>query len=451
MDAVDVAEHYDHYDPAPADSEPVEGRTSLIDHLAVVDVADLRTYHRNPRKGSVPAIRRSLEVNRQYRPIVVNRGTHTGRPAEVLAGNHTLLAARDLRWQTLAVVWVDVDEDQAARIVAADNRTADLGTYDDRLLLELLADLPDLDGTGYDPGDLDELARLLDDDSSGAGGSSGLNDPDDTPEPPAEPYSRPGDLWLLGPHRLLCGDATNPEHLALVTDGVEPGIVYTDPPYGISIVNDDSGKVGHAVGTPFGGTKKGSKPFGNTNGKVIHTTKYLPVAGDDSTDAARAAFTLLRSSYPKARHVWWGGNHYVASAALPDASCWLVWDKETGDNTFADAELAWTNHPGAVRMFRHMWNGMLRATERGKRVHPTQKPVALAEWAFTVVDGKDEHRTVLDVFAGSGSTLIAAERTRRTAMLIEMEPAYVDVILKRYKDHTGIVPTNAATGEAYDG
>lgn len=133
----------------------------------LVPLADLHNYHRNPRRGSVGAIRNSLLVNGQYRPLIVNRGTHTGRPNEVLAGNHTLRALRDLagedptRWGKAAVWFIDVDDDQAARIVAADNRTADLGGYDDRLLAELLSDLPDLDGTGYDPGDLDDLIASL--------------------------------------------------------------------------------------------------------------------------------------------------------------------------------------------------------------------------------------------------------------------------------------------------
>lgn len=129
--------------------------------LEYVPVSELRTYHRNPRQGDVTAIQRSLRVNGQYRPLVVNKGTHTGRQNEVLAGNHTLMAAREEGYANAAVVWVDVDEDQCARIVAADNRTADLGGYDERILAELLSDLPDLDGTGYDPGDLDALVALL--------------------------------------------------------------------------------------------------------------------------------------------------------------------------------------------------------------------------------------------------------------------------------------------------
>lgn len=129
--------------------------------LEYLPVSELRTFHRNPRQGDVTAIQRSLRVNGQYRPLVVNKGTHTGRQNEVLAGNHTLMAAREEGIGSVAIVWVDVDDDQCARIVAADNRTADLGGYDERLLAELLSDLPDLDGTGYDPGDLDALVALL--------------------------------------------------------------------------------------------------------------------------------------------------------------------------------------------------------------------------------------------------------------------------------------------------
>lgn len=140
--------------------------TSVHDlQVTRVPVAGLHLYFKNPRRGNVPAIAGSLKVNGQYKPVVVNRGTHTGRPDEVLAGNHTVMAARDLEWESVDVVHVDVDEDAAARIVAADNRTADMADYDVRLLLELLGDLPDLDGTGYEPGDLTELEeqlRLLD-------------------------------------------------------------------------------------------------------------------------------------------------------------------------------------------------------------------------------------------------------------------------------------------------
>lgn len=190
-------------DPATDDApcERHEQRGVIYDLASeIVPVSALRTFHANPRKGNVTAICRSLLKHGQYRPIVVNRGTFTGRENEVLAGNHTLQAHRVLadeepskanptpeQWATIAVVWVDVDDDQAARIVAADNRTSDLGEYDDRLLAELLGSLPDLDGTGYDPGDLDDILARLDADTNAiaeglsTSDSAGSDEPEDSP------------------------------------------------------------------------------------------------------------------------------------------------------------------------------------------------------------------------------------------------------------------------------
>ncbi|MFF0741550.1 ParB N-terminal domain-containing protein [Streptomyces sp. NPDC004111] len=122
-----------------------------------VPVADLVHFHRNPRTGDLGAISESLSANGQYRPIVVNKGTLTGRANEVLAGNHTLKAARHLGWEQIAVTWLDVDDDAAAKIVIVDNRTNDLAGYDSVLLAEVLSELPDLEGTGYDQGQLDDL------------------------------------------------------------------------------------------------------------------------------------------------------------------------------------------------------------------------------------------------------------------------------------------------------
>lgn len=334
------------------------------------------------------------------------------------------------------------DMDAEAYLVASNSLTVH-GGWDEQGLADILSGLAEfdpalLDVTGYSQGDLEEMLADLDNVTELP---PAMGDPDHVPDMPEHPKTEPGDLWLLGSrHRLLCGDATNPDHLDRVLDGRQPGIVYTDPPYGISIVNE-AGKVGHHTGMPFGGLKG--------NGKVIPTTAYLPVAGDGSPEVAGDAFRLLFGSYPDAVHIWWGGNHYAASAGLPDASCWLVWDKDNTGN-FADAELAWTNHPGAVRLLRHMWNGMLRASERGKRVHPTQKPVALAEWAFETVDPKRERTVVLDVFGGSGSTLMAAHATGRDAAVIEMEPHYCDVIARRFQEATGEVPVLASTGEPVD-
>jgi hypothetical protein len=206
-------------------------------------------------------------------------------------------------------------------------------------------------------------------------------------------------------------------------DGVTPEMVYTDPPYGISIVQ--GGKVGG--GGAFGGKKNEKADKSN----IIQSSNFAPIINDDSIDTAVEAISIIKTLGAGVEIIW-GGNYYAS--ALPNSSCWIVWDKENTGN-FADAELAWTNQPSAVRIFKHMWNGMVKASERGqKRVHPTQKPVALAEWCF---ENYGDPKTVLDLFLGSGSTLIACEQTRRDCYGMELSPAYCDVIVKRWEDFTG--------------
>jgi 16S rRNA G966 N2-methylase RsmD len=427
-------------------------------YVDYVPLADVQLAPRNAKGHAADAINKSIGhfgfaelplLDERTGRLVAGHGRHEQLVAMHTAGGDPPDGVRvdDTGTWFMPVIrgWAsrsDADADADAYLIAS-NQLTTKGGWEDRGLAEILEELQDahlLELTGFDD---DDLTRLLDDIASeepeptGAGG-----DADSVPDAPADPVSKPGDLWLLGRHRLLCGDATNPDDIDRVRGGEEPSVIYTDPPYGISIVKG-TGKVGHHPGMPFGGRVGG--------GLVVPTTKYLPVAGDDTTDVAADTFRLLTTMYPSARHVWWGGNHYAGSAGLPDASCWLIWDKENNGH-FADAELAWTNHPGAVRLLRHMWNGMLRASERGGgvRVHPTQKPVALAEWAFSVVDSDNERRVVLDVFAGSGSTLIAAHRTDRTALLIEMEPHYVDVICRRFQESTSTLPVLESTGEEHD-
>lgn len=167
---------------------------SAADTTTAVSPSILRNYHRNPRKGNVDSVVASLMAHGQYRPITANIGTHTGRPNEVLAGNHTLKAFRKLatelpndgRWNAILVHWVDVDEDQAKRIVLADNRTSELGGYDSKALAGLLSDVShDLTGLGYTAEDLDAI------NSAGLGADIevdlGLDDDD---EPPAESAGR---------------------------------------------------------------------------------------------------------------------------------------------------------------------------------------------------------------------------------------------------------------------
>lgn len=156
------------------EEQPVDLRVLRTE---VVDIRRLNLYHRNPRKGDVDAVAESLRVNGLFRAVIVNTGDQTGRRDEVLAGNHTVQAARKLGWSTILVSFVDYDDAAAARVVLADNRTSDLADYDKDTLLAVLQEAPDLEGTGYTTDDLDDLAsELLDE---GAPGSADLLEPGD--------------------------------------------------------------------------------------------------------------------------------------------------------------------------------------------------------------------------------------------------------------------------------
>ena len=183
--------------------------------------------------------------------------------------------------------------------------------------------------------------------------------------------------------------------------------VVTDPPYGISIVQ--------------GGSIGGSKPFGSVGGgKLAKVGKYAPVAGDDSIDVAIEAIQLIQTLQAQVEIIW-GGNYYANH--LSNSSCWIVWNKQNTGN-FADCELAWTNQKTAVRMFTHMWNGMLKASEHGqKRVHPTQKPVTLLE--YLIKKSSNEGDYILDPFAGSFSTCKAAKNINRNSYGIELQEKYL--------------------------
>lgn len=394
--------------------------------VAQLPVAELRTYHRNPRRGNTTVIAQSLTVNGQYRPIVVNGGTYTGRPGEVLAGNHTLMAARDLGWDSVAAVTVDVDEDQAARIVAVDNRSADLGEYDDRLLLELLADLPDLDGTGYDPGDIAALEAALEAEIEQLPPAA-LTDPDSVPEAGRHPFCETGDVWQLGPHRLAVGDSTDVGVWDRLLAGDKADMVWTDPPYGVSYV----GKTKDAL-----------------------TIENDALSEDGLDDFIRSAFgAVFTSTRPGA--CWYvasppGPLHLIFGGALHDLGVLrqsLVWLKDQfvmgrSDYHYKHEPIYYGWTPGAAHHpVPDRKQDSIHEVDRPKanKEHPTMKPVALI--ARHIENSTDPGDLVVDPFGGSGSTLIACHATERRAAVIELDRKYADVICRRYQEHTGTLPT----------
>jgi DNA modification methylase len=213
-----------------------------------------------------------------------------------------------------------------------------------------------------------------------------------------------GDLFEIGEHRLLCGDSTDSDAVAKLMDGQKADMVFTDPPYGIGLDKDKQ--------------------------RLGKSQEYGAVLNDHDNTTAIDAFNLV-SSLNIDNLFFWGANHY--SNALPPSSCWIVWDKQGGKHvTYADVELCYSNLNSPARMFTHIWDGFRRDSEKGeKRVHPTQKPVKLIceIWEYF----KIEYKIVLDLFLGSGSTMVAAHQLKRKCYGMELDPKYCQVIIDRMK------------------
>jgi DNA modification methylase len=400
--------------------------------LALLDALD-----GNPRRGDVAAVVRSYERFGQRKPIVARRRAD-GR-GEVTAGNTQLAAARELGWEALAVVWVDDDDDTARAWALADNRTSDLGVYDEAALLaylesvRLTGDEELLAATGYSDADVLALA---------ARAKSGRTDPDDVPEAPAATHTAPGDLWLCGAHRLLCGDATDEVARALVMGDERATVIYTDPPYG----------VGYAGGSKRQHVHQGDR----AKGAALQALYDAPFAAAAQLGAGDCCVW-----------VWYGaatdGQRALERAC--DAARWkargeIVWVKNHAQ--FGRTSLAQHYHgchEPLMYCFRPghpcQWHGSHAETDvwladRSARNdwHPTQKPVELGE--RVLANHSTPGEVVLDLYGGSGSTLIAAERTGRLARLIEIEPGYCDVICRRWQDYSGQAPVRAGTSEPVD-
>jgi len=436
----------------------------------VETIADLRSAPNNANQGT-PRGRGVIE--RSVRARGAGRSGLAAKDGTMIAGSQTLDVMAELgvpvrtihttgdEWVVVVRDDLDPDSEEAELLGLEDNRAAELGLSYDPAVLAGMAEDYDLSGLFY----LDEMAAIL------AQDVTLLEAQEDTPVSVDETKPtrcQPGDVWRVGRHTVACLDSTEPGNLDRVVKGAV-AMVWADPPYGISIVAADVSVGGGAkYDYPFGGVKgagfvgggsahkartgryyieetqgkgkqhglgsaNGAKPFGSADvrgsvgaSNMIPVGLYAPVIGDDSIETAVSASTLCIEQYPNAIHFWWGANNYAH--ILPPSTCWIVWDKENTGN-FADAELAWSNHKSAVRIFKHMWNGLMKDSERGvRRVHPTQKPIALAAWAFEKYGSAGD--VILDPFLGSGPSLKAAETMGRTVIGFELSPHYIDHVLE---------------------
>jgi len=420
----------------------------------------------NPRQISehdLGALRRSLKFFGTVEPIVVNR-----RSGRIVGGHQRVRAAQAEGLERLPVVYVDLDDPSEKQLNLALNRIS--GEWDAPALEAVLRDLQqagaDLELTGFTE---DELARAL----GGETPADGLTDPDAIPEPPDEPATQRGDLIILGDHRLLCGDSASPEDVARLLDGARIHLVNTDPPYNVRVEPRSNNAIAANLAAGGRGSKKGNVPKAQIDkmhhqaldlarhpGKSMPTGKMRakdrPLENDFISDEAfaevlRAWFGNMAAALDPGRACYiWGGYSNVKNypRAIEEAGLYfsqaIVWDKQwpvltRKDYMGAHETCFYCWKEGAAHQFfgppnaTDLWS--VKKVTPTSMVHLTEKPVELAERAIGYSSRKGEN--VLDLFGGSGSTLIAAERMGRRAYVMELDPAYCDVIVQRWQAFAG--------------
>lgn len=384
------------------------------------NIDDLIPYVNNTRTHSEEQVNQIASSIKEFgftNPVLIDE------QGGLIAGHGRVMGAKKLGLKEVPTITLNnLTEAQKKAYIIADNKLALNAGWDEELLkleIEALQDMDfNIDLLGFSDEELADLEIGLEDlpelDTDKA---------DEVPEVEDMPCIKFTDVIELGQdyqHRLLVGDSTDESMINILMNGKKIDLIYTDPPYGINEKGDRKGR-------------------GNENKS---DTKIMAKGGnykdfkDDTIDYAVKALEITEKlNIP--RQIWWGANYYAH--AIPQTNNWIIWDKrveEKYSNTNGDCEMAYVKSQwSSIRIFRHLWMGLIKGSEQGQaRVHPTQKPVALAEWCFDYY--KADFKNVMDLFTGSGTTLIACENKNKNAFCMEFEPHYAQVIVQRYVDYT---------------
>ena len=399
-------------------------------HDAIVDVAKLVPNPKNPNQhpdSQIQLLGRIIRQTGWRQPITVSK-----RSGFIVKGHGRLSAALLEGIKEAPVDYQNYtnDAEEYADLVA-DNRIAELAETDNRLLADIFAEIDTgeipMELTGYTEDEVESLVTALSEALH-----NDLHEPDDIPEPPEpdQTVTQNGDLWILGRHRVVCGSSTNAADMGLLLDGAHPEILLTDPPY-CSGGFQESGRSSGSIGT-----KRYDK-----DGKEIAVT----IAND--TLSTRGYQSLMREvlqnfdglvAYIFTDWRMWVYLFDIVETAGLGVKNMLVWNKKSpgmGMGWRTQHELVMFAHRTKPKWDNHKGYGnVLEATRSGNELHPTQKPVEILE---KLLDNTDWAKGVLDTFGGSGTTLIAAESVGQASFIMEMEPRFVDVIVRRYIKTTG--------------
>jgi DNA modification methylase len=389
----------------------------LSTHIERWPTEKLVPYARNARTHSEEQVA-------QIASSIVEFGILAGSDGVIVAGHGRLAAAQKLGLDTVPVVVLDhLTPTQRRALIIADNRIAENAGWDDAMLRIELQSLQEdgfnLDITGFDA---DALAEIMAGEETTVDGQT---DDDAVPEVLATPISRPGDVWELGNHRLVCGDATDPKSYELLMADAQADMVFTDPPYNVDYANSAKDKM-----------RGKDRPILNDN------------LGDGFYDFLLAALTPMLERCAGATYIAMSSSELdtlqqAFRAAGGKWSTFIIWAKNTFTLGRADYQrqyepilYGWpegeNRHWCGDRDQGDVWN--IKKPQKND-LHPTMKPVELVERAIR--NSSRPGDIVLDPFGGSGTTLIAAEKTGRIGWLIELDPKYVDVIVRRWQDWTG--------------
>lgn len=394
------------------------------------NIGEIIPYARNSRTHSeeqVAQIAASIKEFGWTNPVLIDEENG------IIAGHGRLAAARKLGHTEIPVIELTgLSEAQKRAYVIADNKLALNAGWDTEMLVNELRDLEgmdiDLALTGFSADELNDILAVKEE---------GLTDEDATPPPPEDPITKPGDIWILGKHRLMCGDSTSIDHLERLCDGQAVDMWLTDPPYNVA----------------YEGKTKDALTIQNDSMGDDQFRQFL-------RDAYVAADAVMKPG--AVFYIWHADSEgYNFRGAAQDAG-WkvrqcLIWKKST--MVMGRQDYHWKHEPclyGWKEGAGHLWAADRKQTtilEFDKPArngeHPTMKPVALFE--YQLLNNTKGGDIVLDSFGGSGTTLIAAEKNGRVARLMELDPKYCDVIIKRWEDFTGkkaeLVTTNEEVSE----
>jgi DNA modification methylase len=432
--------------------------------LKNLPVSSLVPYERNARTHGADQVEQLMRSIKEFgftNPLLVDEQNR------IIAGHGRLQAALALRMEIVpCVVLTGLTDAQRRALILADNKLALNAGWDAALLTAELQDLKlegfDLTLTGFSLEDLDAMVGDLEPE----------NDPDAAPDLPAEPVTNPGDVWVMGPHRLVCGDSTSVDNLDRLTQGALCDVCWTDPPYNVAyetkagkIANDDLDDkefrdfLGAAMTAAYTQMKPGASIYvAHADTEGLNFRAAYRAAGFKLSGClvwAKDSLVLGRSDYqwkhepilygwkPGSRHRWYGGRKLTTIIDLDqDSSPFKRRDDGKFEIRIGDAVMV---IDGAATVQELVPSVINEPKPKRSEGHPTMKPVALIERMLR--NSARPGDLVLDLFGGSGSTLIAAERLGMCARLSELDPGYCDVIVKRYEQYTG----RKATLEVSDG